>query len=36
MPTFVGDFIGMVAGKLPQRAYGTPRKMNISVGMMTD
>ena len=36
MPTFVGDFIGMVAGKLPQRAYGASQKMNISVGMMTD
>ena len=36
MPTFAEDFIGMVAGKLPQRAYCEPRKMNISVGMMTD
>ena len=35
MPTFADDFIGMVAGKLPERAYGVPRNMAISVGTMT-
>ena len=35
MPTFAGDFIGMVVGKMPERAYGAPRNMAISVGTMT-
>ena len=35
MPTFAKDFIGMVVGKLPKRAYGVPKNMDISVGTMT-
>ena len=35
MPIFAEDIIGMVVGKLPERAYGIPRNMAISVGTMT-